>query len=106
MRTRTHFQATYNEIMTSYKDTESAPVSFVMKVSSNGQISIPASVRARWKADEVVVVDMGNRVVMRPRSSDPVGNFRGKAKGRTPTTDELRRVERQDEAARERRRYG
>ena len=79
--------------MVSYNDTD-APVSYVMKVSSNGQVSIPAAVRARWKADEVVVVDMGDWVVMRPRSSDPVGDLIGKDKGRGPTSDELRRVER------------
>jgi bifunctional DNA-binding transcriptional regulator/antitoxin component of YhaV-PrlF toxin-antitoxin module len=35
---------------------------YVMKVSSNGQVSIPAEARARWNADRVVVVDLGDRV--------------------------------------------
>ena len=39
---------------------------YVMKVSSNGQVSIPAETRARWLADQVVVVDLGDRVVLRP----------------------------------------
>jgi bifunctional DNA-binding transcriptional regulator/antitoxin component of YhaV-PrlF toxin-antitoxin module len=37
----------------------------VMKVSSNGQVSIPAEARARWKVDRVLVVDLGDRVVSR-----------------------------------------
>ena len=40
----------------------------VMKVSRNGQVSIPAEARARWGADRVVVVDLGDRVVLRPVS--------------------------------------
>ena len=39
---------------------------YVMKVSSNGQVSIPAEARARRKTDQVVVVDLGDRVVLRP----------------------------------------
>jgi bifunctional DNA-binding transcriptional regulator/antitoxin component of YhaV-PrlF toxin-antitoxin module len=37
----------------------------VMKVSCNGQVSIPAEARARWKVDRVLVVDLGDRVVSR-----------------------------------------
>jgi bifunctional DNA-binding transcriptional regulator/antitoxin component of YhaV-PrlF toxin-antitoxin module len=77
----------------------------IMKISSNGRISLPADVRKRWKADEVVMVDMGDQVVMRPRSSDPVAALVGKDKGRGPSSDELRNAGREDEAARERRGY-
>src|SRR5947207_2853768 len=39
-----------------------------MKVSRNGQVSIPADARARWNADRVVVVDLAQlrRAVAEP----------------------------------------
>ena len=76
--------------------------SYVMKVSSNGQVSIPAEARARWKADRMLVVDMGDRVVMRPLPPDPVDALRGKYAGRGPSTDEARREARAEDADRER----
>ncbi len=63
---------------------------YVMKVSSNGQVSIPAEVRARWMAEQVVVVDLGDRVVLRPLPDDPVGALRGKYRGRGPSTTDAR----------------
>lgn len=80
--------------------------SHVMTLSRNGQVSIPAETRARWKTRKVVVVDMGDYVVMRPASDDPISELAGKYAGRGPTSDEIRREERQAEARRERRRYG
>ena len=51
--------------------------SYVMKVTSNGQVSIPAATRNRWHTDRVVVVDLGDRVVMRPAGDDPIGELTG-----------------------------
>ena len=76
----------------------------VMKVSSNGQVSIPAEARARWKADHVVVVDLGDRVVLLPLPVDPVADLQGKYRGRGPSSERARRQARTDEASRERRR--
>jgi bifunctional DNA-binding transcriptional regulator/antitoxin component of YhaV-PrlF toxin-antitoxin module len=76
----------------------------VMTLSRNGQVSIPAATRARWETRRVLVVDLGDRVVLRPLPDDPVGDLEGKYAGRGPTTDSARRSERQVEAARERRR--
>jgi len=56
----------------------------VMKVSTNGQVSIPARASARWNADQVVVVDLGDRVVLRPLPTDPVEDLRGKYTRRGP----------------------
>ncbi len=78
--------------------------SYVMKVSSNGQVSIPAETRARWRADHVVVVDLGDRIVMRPLPADPVGSLVGKYSRHGPSTDEARTDARAEEEARERRR--
>ena len=72
----------------------------IMKVTGNGQVSIPAAVRSRWGVDRVVVVDLGDRVVMRPVPADPIGALRGKYRDRLPDTDSIRRNDRQaDEAA-------
>jgi bifunctional DNA-binding transcriptional regulator/antitoxin component of YhaV-PrlF toxin-antitoxin module len=74
----------------------------VMTVSQNGQVSIPATTRARWKARRVIVVDLGDRVVMRPASDTPVAELEGKYKGRGPASDEARRQARQADRARKR----
>ncbi len=79
-------------------------VSYVMKVSSNGQVSIPAETRARWMTDQVIVVDVGDRIVMRPLPADPLDDLRGKYRGRGPNTSRARERARADEAARDRRR--
>jgi bifunctional DNA-binding transcriptional regulator/antitoxin component of YhaV-PrlF toxin-antitoxin module len=75
-------------------------VSYVMTVSQNGQVSIPAEARSRWKARRVVVVDLGDRVVVRPLPDDGVEELEGKYRGRGPTTHEARRTARQEEAVR------
>ena len=77
--------------------------SYVMKVSSNGQVSIPAEARARWHADRVVVVDLGDRVVLRPLPDDAVGALVGKYQGRGPSTEQARRRARTEDAAIEQR---
>ena len=77
--------------------------SHVMKVSSNGQVSIPAEARARWQTDRVVVVDLGDRIVMRPMPDDPVGALAGKYRRRGPSASQARRRARADDAATERR---
>jgi bifunctional DNA-binding transcriptional regulator/antitoxin component of YhaV-PrlF toxin-antitoxin module len=73
--------------------------SYVMKVSRNGQVSLPAAARSRWASDRVIVVDLGDRVVLRPLPADPVGALRGKYSGVGKSTDEIRRAERRAEAA-------
>jgi bifunctional DNA-binding transcriptional regulator/antitoxin component of YhaV-PrlF toxin-antitoxin module len=70
-----------------------------MTVSQNGQVSIPAAARARWNARRVIVVDLGDRVVMRPAPEHPVANLEGKYKGRGPTSDGARRQARQAEVS-------
>jgi len=75
-------------------------MSYVMKVSRNGQVSIPADTRARWNTDRVVVVDLGDRVVLRPLADDPIDELAGKYR-RAPATDTARRRARADDAASE-----
>lgn len=77
-------------------------MSYVMKVSRNGQVSIPAGARARWGADRVVVVDLGDRVVMRPVSAGGADALVGKYADDGPTTDALRNKARAEDQRRER----
>ena len=77
--------------------TESA---HVMTLSRNGQVSIPAEARARWHTRQVLVVDLGDRVVMRPLPEEPIEELRGRYAGRGPRTDRARRASRTDEASR------
>jgi AbrB family looped-hinge helix DNA binding protein len=74
----------------------------IMTVSRNGQVSIPAATRARWGVRHVIVVDLGDRVVIRPTPDQPAVDLEGKYKGRGPTSDRARRQARQAEASRKR----
>lgn len=73
--------------------------SHVMKVSANGQVSIPAEARARWQVSKVLVVDLGDRVVLRPLPEEPRAALRGKYRGQGPTADDSRRRARAEDAA-------
>lgn len=84
---------------------ELVPISQVMTVSRNGQVSIPAETRARWNTRKVIVVDMGDRVVIRPMPDDPIAEIRGKYAGRGPSTDEIRKQMRAEDRRDEARRF-
>lgn len=77
-----------------------------MTISSNGQVSIPAATRARWGTRKVLVVDLGDRVVMRPSvdNEDAAAQLQGKYAARGPDTGTARRAARraEDSAARRR----
>jgi bifunctional DNA-binding transcriptional regulator/antitoxin component of YhaV-PrlF toxin-antitoxin module len=73
-----------------------------MPVSGNGQVSIPAAARARWKTHKVIVVDLGDRVVMRPAPDEAVEDLEGKYRARGPNSDQARRQARRDETTRAR----
>jgi AbrB family looped-hinge helix DNA binding protein len=76
----------------------------VARVTTGGQVSIPAAVRKRWGTRLVAVEDLGDRVVLRPVPDDPIAAARGIFEGRLPPTKELRRAAREDERAAYRRR--
>src|SRR3546814_19827326 len=75
-------------------------MSYVMKVSRNGQVSIPSAARARWAAERVVVVDLGDRVVLRPVRRGGVDDLVGQYAGTGPSTEALRAAARSDETRR------
>lgn len=88
----------------SYNDLVTA-VEHLMTISRNGQVSVPAETRARWHTRKVLVVDLGDRVVMRPApEQDGVAELQGKYAGRGPDTATARRQARRADATATRRR--
>jgi AbrB family looped-hinge helix DNA binding protein len=73
---------------------------YAAKISSNGQVSIPAAVRRRWKAERALVIDKGDRIIIRPVPNDPIGAVIGKYAGAKPS-EELRRIARDEDRERE-----
>lgn len=47
------------------------------RITTSGQVSIPASVRRRWGTRRVAVEDRGDHVIVRPLPDDPVAALRG-----------------------------
>jgi bifunctional DNA-binding transcriptional regulator/antitoxin component of YhaV-PrlF toxin-antitoxin module len=74
------------------------------RITAGGQVSLPAAVRRRWGTKTVAIEDLGDRVVLRPLPDDPIAAARGALKGRLPSTAELRKKARKDEADAEARR--
>jgi len=76
------------------------------KITRAGQVSIPAEVRERWGASNVLILDEGERIILRPVSDNPMEAIRGilKGKGRTDITaaEAVRQARNEDNAASER----
>ncbi|MBI4884302.1 MAG: AbrB/MazE/SpoVT family DNA-binding domain-containing protein [Actinobacteria bacterium] len=73
----------------------------IVRVTTNGSISLPASIRRRWGVDRVAVIDRGDLAIVRAVPSDPVSYFRGRFAGPGPNTDELRAMDGDSERASE-----
>ena len=72
------------------------------RVTTNGQVSLPAAVRRRWRADSVLVIDRGDYVIVRPVPASPreaLGALRGSYAGVGPALDDIRAGERAGEGA-------
>jgi bifunctional DNA-binding transcriptional regulator/antitoxin component of YhaV-PrlF toxin-antitoxin module len=67
-------------------------------ISVGGQIQVPAEVRRRWGTREVLVADEGDAFVVRPLPKDAIGAALGSLKGAGPSSDDLRRQLREEEA--------
>jgi len=72
------------------------------KVTSNGQMSLPAELRHRWAAGAVLVIDRGDYAIVRPIPADPVGTLRGAHAGAGPSTEQARAADRAADHDRER----
>lgn len=76
----------------------------LLKVTSAGQLSLPARIRRRWGTRRVAIEDRGDSVVLRPVPDDPIAAAAGALKGRIPPSDEIRARAREDEQRAEERR--
>ena len=76
----------------------------IAKVTTSGQVSLPAPVRKRWGTAQVIMEDEGDRVVVRPLPDDPIAAACGSLKRRGSASQAIRARERAAEAARQRRR--
>jgi bifunctional DNA-binding transcriptional regulator/antitoxin component of YhaV-PrlF toxin-antitoxin module len=76
----------------------------IARISRGGQVSIPASVKRRWRAERVVIEDRGDELVVRPLPDDPIGAALSLFPAGGPTTDEIRAQLRDEEARAEERR--
>ena len=75
------------------------------KITKGGQVSVPAEIRHRWNTSRVVLEDLGDSLVIRPAADDPVSALRGAfSDSSKPSSKELRRRARAEEAAAEVRR--
>ena len=74
------------------------------RITSAGQLSIPASVRRRWGTSSVAVEDLGDHLVVRPVPDDPIAAARGALRGRIRPSSELREIARRDDEQAERQR--
>ena len=69
----------------------------MLRVTSAGQLSLPARIRRRWGTRRVAIEDLGDSVVLRPIPDDPIGAARGALKGRIPSSETIRARARADE---------
>ena len=69
------------------------------KVTASGQMSLPASMRNRWKAHKVLVIDRGDYAIVRPVPADVPRSLRGRFAGPGPTSEGMRSNERRQDAA-------
>lgn len=72
-----------------------------VKITTNGQMSLPAELRHRWGARSVVVVDRGGYAIVRPVPDDVPTALDGAYSGPGPSTDDLRAQERAQDAERD-----
>jgi bifunctional DNA-binding transcriptional regulator/antitoxin component of YhaV-PrlF toxin-antitoxin module len=78
-----------------------------IRISKGGQISLPAPIRRRWETDSLVIEDLGDRVILRPIPTDPIGAAAGALGSGTMTSTQAReRVRREEQAAEARKHRG
>lgn len=76
----------------------------IAKVTTSGQVSLPAPVRKRWGTAQVVIEDEGDRLVVRPLPDDPIAAACGSLRRRGVPVEAIRAGERVADTARQRRR--
>jgi bifunctional DNA-binding transcriptional regulator/antitoxin component of YhaV-PrlF toxin-antitoxin module len=74
------------------------------KVTSSGQVSLPAEIRRRWGVGSVLVVDRGDYAIVRPVPADTIAALKGVRGGPGPSVEQARADERHADDERERHR--
>ena len=62
----------------------------LINISDRGQISIPSDIRRKWNVRRVLLVDEGDRLVLRPVPDDPIAAVAGKYSWIEATSDDMR----------------
>jgi AbrB family looped-hinge helix DNA binding protein len=75
-----------------------------VKVTTSGQVSLPAPIRKRWGTTHVVIEDEGDHVVVRPLPDEPIAAACGSLKRHGVSSKTIRARERNAEDALQRRR--
>jgi len=70
----------------------------IVRISSGGQVSLPAEVRRRWGTERLLVEDLGDRLVIRPMPDDPVASARGSLGPLPRALDDVRDEYRREES--------
>jgi bifunctional DNA-binding transcriptional regulator/antitoxin component of YhaV-PrlF toxin-antitoxin module len=71
----------------------------IARISKGGRLSIPAAVRSRWGADQVLIEDRGDTLVLRPLPADPIGAALDLLPAAGPSTDEVRTRMREEDSS-------
>lgn len=74
--------------------------SVLINITERGQISIPSDIRHKWKVRRLLLVDEGDRIVLRPVPDDPIAAVLGKYAWIEATSDEMRDEDRAVEVER------
>ncbi len=77
----------------------------VTQISQGGQVQIPAAVRKRWGTRLVLIDDAGTYLRISPVPDDPIGAAAGSLAGPGPSSEEMLRSSREEEAEAEARKW-
>lgn len=68
-----------------------------VRITSGGQVSVPAAVRRRWGTRRVKITDVGDQLIVEPEPENRFATFRGTISGLPLTADEMLVQSRADE---------
>jgi AbrB family looped-hinge helix DNA binding protein len=74
--------------------------STLINITERGQISIPPEIRKHWNVRRLLLVDEGDRIVLRPVADDPIGAVAGKYSWIGATSDAMLAEDRDADARR------